>query len=317
MINFVIDNDKKIEYLKKIKEKYEPATFELYQKLIYKLDEYEEYKGISAMNMTKQDFLDLLTVLNSSSLNALYTYKSAISNYLISSTDIQKFKIGILEIDKITKDELLECANTRTEESQFITEQEYYDILNNPNGNYQDRAIIVLLWNKIKGLHNFDEIREIKNKDVDLENKIINFNGRIIKFTEKEMDIIGKAIEEKEYIKITKDEKITIPFIDGQYLIKATMGRRNLNAVNNQTPVSSLMNRISKYFNFALGRAELTGLKIYKSSVYYYMLMNYKRKLTNKELKEYFEENNYRLSMSNSYREQDIMYNKLIKQGLI
>ena len=73
-------------------------TFELYSKLIDKLDEFEDYKGVRAINMTKLDFMEFLTSLSSSSLSVLYTYKSAISSYLIFATDKQNFTIGFIGI---------------------------------------------------------------------------------------------------------------------------------------------------------------------------------------------------------------------------
>ena len=39
------------------------------------------------------------------------------------------FTLGLLELDKITQDDLLECINKKAELMQFITESEYYEIL--------------------------------------------------------------------------------------------------------------------------------------------------------------------------------------------
>ena len=72
-----------------------------------------------------------------------------------------------------------------------------------------------------------------------------------------------------------------------------------------------------KYFNLVLKKSELTGLKIYKSSIYYHMLLEYDRKLEYGEIIEYSKKNNVRLSLSNYDREQNIMYNKLVEQGLL
>lgn len=326
---FNVDNQMKIDYLKSIKFNYEKATYQLYTKLIYKLDEFEHYKGTSAMNMTKADFIELLTSLNSTSLSVLYTYKSAISSYLIFAMDAQKFRIGILQIDNITKEDLIECINTKWEAKQFITEEEYYELLQdtdkngNFNGNYQDKLVLVLLWNKIKGERNYSEILNLKKQNVDLENRTITLPDRKVKLSEREIEIVKKAMNEKYYIKTTlnKDHTITkndTDYVTTDYLIRSTIGSRNTNMENNdRIPSSSFANRLSKYFNIALKRSELTGLKIYKSSIYYYMILEYKRVLTTGELQDYLEIHNLRLSLSSSYREQEIMYNKLLEQGLI
>ena len=47
------------------------------------------------------------------------------------------------------------------------------------------------------------------------------------------------------------------------------------------------------------------------------MILEYKRVLATGELQNYLEIHNLRLSLSSSYREQEIMYNKLLEQGLI
>ena len=328
--NFLVDNEKKIEFLNNIKDRYADATYELYEKLIVTLDEYENYKGVSSMNMTRKDFLELLISLNSTSLNVLYTYRSAINNYLIYLTDIKNFKIGIMELDKITKEDLEDCINSRAEERQFITEKEYYDILDGTGdykdlkftGNYQDKLVIILLWNQIKGLKNYSEIINLKKEDVNLINRTIQLEDRIVQLTEKEIDIVTKAMKESCYIKtIQSDNHILkqslVDYVEGVYLVKSTAGSKNYKVATNQIPYATLANRMTKYFNLVLKKSELTGLKIYKSSVYNRMLLEYRKKLTYSEIIEYSKKNNVRLSLSNYYREQDIMYNKLKEQGLL
>ena len=328
MKNLFINNKiKKSEFLDGVKAKYEEATYELYKKLLFKIDEFETYKGISAISMTKGDFLELLTSLNSTSLSVLYTYKSLISNYLVFITDTSRFKIGLLELNKITKEDLEDCINTRAEERQFITEEEYYELLEDAedgkfNGNYQDKLILVLLWNKIKGERSYSEILDIKEDDIDFDNNTINLADRQVEITDFEMEIVKKAIFEKKYVKTTvnKDHTITrseMDYVVTDYLVKSTAGSRNANVDTDKCPYSTLANRMSRYFNIVLKRSELTGLKVYKSSIYYYMILEYGRILTTSELQEYLSKHNLKLSLSSSYKEQEIMYNKLVEQGLL
>ena len=187
---FLVDNDKKNKYLENIKIRNEQKTYELYSKLIFKLDEFEEYKGVQAVNMTKLDFMEFLTSLNSSSLSVLYTYKSAINSYLLSATDRQKFTIGLMELDKITQDDLLECINEKAELLQFITEEEYYDIITQDVGNYQDKLVIILLWNKIKGKKSFSDLLNLKVSNVDLVNKTIEYKNNIIQLSDTEIEVV-------------------------------------------------------------------------------------------------------------------------------
>ena len=319
---FLVDNDKKNKYLENIKIRNEQKTYELYSKLIFKLDEFEEYKGVQAVNMTKLDFMEFLTSLNSSSLSVLYTYKSAINSYLLSATDRQKFTIGLLELDKITQDDLLECINEKAELLQFITEKEYYGIITQDVGNYQDKLVILLLWNKIKGKKNFSDLLNLKVSDVDLINKTIKNKNKIIKLSDIEIDVVKKAMMEQSYIRRTMDKKGVInesevDYLAGDYLVKATAGLTNMEVDNNQCTYGTFANRMSKYYNIVLQRSGLTNQRVYKSSVYYYMLKEYKRKLSLNELTDYLKERGEKVSLSNMYREQDVMFDKMKEQGVI
>lgn len=319
---FLVDNDKKNKYLENIKIRNEQKTYELYSKLIFKLDEFEDYKGVQAVNMTRLDFMEFLTSLNSSSLSVLYTYKSAINSYLLSATDKQRFTIGLMELDKITQDDLLECINEKAELLQFITEKEYYGIITQDVGNYQDKLVILLLWNKIKGKKNFSDLLNLKVSDVDLINKTIKNKNKIIKLSDIEIDVVKKAMMEQFYIRRTMDKKGVInesevDYLVGDYLVKATAGSTNMEVDNNQCTYGTFANRMSKYYNIVLQRSGLTNQRVYKSSVYYYMLKEYQRKLSLNELTEYLKENGEKVSLSNMYREQDIMFDKMKEQGVI
>lgn len=326
---YMIESEKKNEYLENIKIRNEEKTYELYSKLIDKLDEFEDYKGIQATNMTKLDFMEFLASLNSSSLSVLYTYKSAINSYLLYATDKQKFTIGLLELDKITQEDLLECINKLAEAIQYITEKEYCEILTKVDektgrsiGNYQDKLVIVLLWNKIKGEKSFSDLLNLKVSDVDFGNKQIYVNNRTINLSDIEIDIIQKAIKEQTYIRTTMTKKgviseAVVDILDGDYLVKATAGSTNKDVDNNQCTYGTFANRMSKYYNIVLKRSGLTNQRIYKSSVYYHMLLEYKRKLSLGELKEYLEFYGEKVSLSNMYREQEIMFEKMMDQGVI
>ena len=326
---YLVDKEKKYAYLENIKLKNEEKTFELYSKLIDKLDEFEDYKGIRATNMTKLDFMEFLTSLNSSSLSVLHTYKSAINSYLIFATDKQNFTIGLLELEKINQDDLLECINEKAELIQFITEQEYYEIITKVDektgesvGNYQDKLVIILLWHKIKGKKQFNDLLDLKISDVDFPNKAIKSKNRIIQLSDIEFDVLEKAITERRYIRSTMDKKgminkAYVDYLDGDYLVRATAGSTNMEVDNNQCTYGTFANRMSKYYNIVLQRSGLTNQRIYKSSVYYYMLLDYKRELTLSELTGYLKERGEKVSLSNMYREQEIMFKKMKDQGVI
>jgi len=320
--NFRLDGNKKREYLDNVEQTRESATYDLYTKLIYRLDEFEKYKNNSATNMTKSDFLEFFTSLNSTSASTLSAYRSALNGYLLYATDTQIFTIGVLEINKITLEDLANCLNLKAENSQLIIESEYYKIIQAEEGNYQDKAVVVLLWNEIKGENQYDEIINLKIENIDIKNKLVMIGNKIIELDEIEINIIEKAIREKEYkkIKFLKNGDITetlVPYTEGDYVIKSTEWRRNLNATDNKCSYSTFANRMSTYFTMALGRSELTGLKVYKSSVYYHLIKDYGRKVLGVELEKYLAENDIKISMSGSNREEEIMFNKMREQGII
>ena len=329
---YLVDKEKKNGYLESIKLKNEEKTFELYSKLIDKLDEFEDYKGIRATNMTKLDFMEFLTSLSSSSLSVLYTYKSAINSYLIYATDKQNFTIGLLELDKINQDDLLECINEKAELIQFITEQEYYEIITSNVGNYQDKLVIILLWNKIKGEKTFSDLLNLKVDDVNFDNKsiYIKSKNRTVYISDIEMNVVKKAINENVYIRTTISKKGEIKEtlvyyltgdiedgFDNGYLIKATEGSTNKQAESNQCSYGTFANRMSKYYTLVLQKSGLTNQRVYKSSVYYYMLKKYGRELTLSELTDYLKERGEKVSLSNMYREQEIMFKKMKEQGIL
>ena len=272
--------------------------------------------------------MEFLTSLSSSSLSVLYTYKSSINSYLIFATDKQNFTLGLLELDKITQDDLLECINKKAELMQFITESEYYEILMKVDdngkliGNYQDKLVIVLLWNKIKGEKQFGDLLDLKVSNVDIQNKSINLKNKIIQLSDIEFDVVKKAINEQVYIRTTMTKKglvneTSVDILDGEYLVKSTIGSTNKDVDNNRCAYGTFANRMSKYYNIVLQRSGLTNQRVYKSSVYYYMLKEYKRKLSLGELMEYLKENGEKVSLSNMYREQDVMFDKMKEQGVI
>jgi len=137
------------------------------------------------------------------------------------------------------------------------------------------------------------------------------------------MKVERKILEDKifdilnDLNKTGQIKELTESNLISEYIVKVTAGSRNANMDTDKIPYSTLANRMSRYFNIVLKRSELTGLKVYKSSIYFYMILEYRRVLTTSELQEYLNKHNLRLSLSSSYREQEIMYNKLVEQGLI
>jgi len=127
---------------------------------------------------------------------------------------------------------------------------------------------------------------------------------------------------EQFYIRRTMNKKgvvneSEVEYLVGDYLVKATAGSTNTEVDNNQCTYGTFANRMSKYYNIVLQRSGLTNQRVYKSSVYYYMLKEYERKLSLGELTDYLKKHGEKVSLSNMYREQDVMFDKMKEQGVI
>lgn len=313
-MHFYVDSDKKNSYFENLKINSSTDTYELYSKVLKKLDNFEKVRNLSAFNMTKSDFIDYFTLYNSSSLPSLWSYKSAVKSYL------KFFKRNqLLVVDDIKKCDLIDCINVSAE--AFITEKEYRDILENKKGNWQDKIAVVLLWNKIKGENNFSNLLNLKVTDVDFYNKTINDNGIIAHLQEFEIEIVKKAINEQVYIRTTKEKngvisEAEVDLLTGDYLVKATVGTTNKMVETNQCTYGTFENRMNKYFNLVLKKTGLTNARVFKSSVFYYMLKDFGRKLKTSEMEEYASNKKIEFTISNCERIQDLMYEKMEKENL-
>jgi hypothetical protein len=319
---FKVESNKKHNYLENVKLNNEQNTFELYLKLIYKLDKFEKEIGKTAESMNKKEFLEFFKSLNSTSYNVLCTNKSTISGYLFFIKDENKLTIGLNELKKITTNELSECVVILIEKLKYITEKEYYEIIQDNRGNYQDKAVIVLLWNKVKGKHKCSEILNLKISDIDVKNRQIMVGDKNIKLKEIEMDIINKAINEQIYKKTTmersgKVKKTEVTCLIGDYVIKTTEWRKTRKSTklnSNQCLYSTFANRMSTYFSLVLGRSELEIGNIYKSRIYYRLVEKYGIKITRKEFKEFLQTEGVKAAETGNKRIIKIMYDKIEKE---
>lgn len=290
MIYFKVNPDKKKEY---IASKGDNKT---YIKLLQGFDDFEKLKD-SCVKFKKSDYEEYFLSLNTN-LSVLSQHKTVINGYLEFINNVQgvnylkEIDLGKLYID-----------------IQLITKKEYLEIING-DGNFQDKAVIVLLWNKIKG-YLYSEIKTLKYKDLDLENNIINVGGeysRKVPISQDEMDILVKAYNEKEYFNYQTLKKN--PLKESNLLIRPVLARINKYNNDKNKVVTALDNRLSVYINYKLKRKKLRGGNIYKSSIYYDIIQKNGTILGCSDFEKYIKGNKYGISISR-YKEQIVMQKKL------
>lgn len=314
---FFVDGDKKSGYLEYVENNYKDKSTELFEKVMLRLDYFEMFRGKSIEKFKKNDLIELFKSMNSCSKSTLYTCRSTINSYLDYLNNPNDIKS---ELSKVNLDD---CINTDREGVQYITEPEYYEILKD-KGNYQYKAVVVLLWNKIKGLQ-LNEIINLKYEDLDVENKRIRIYGenpRTVQITQYEMDILEKAYQENIYKKIiigrngiqhTSERTLK----KGDYLIKSTIGPNSKDININKIIYNTLKNRLTDYYNSTLKRKELKSGNIYKSSIYFDIIKEYGEPLKYSALKKITNKNKFKLSLSSAFREQGLMLINMKKRGLL
>jgi site-specific recombinase XerD len=297
MVNFNVDSDKKHEYITKTNKS-------TYTKLLKNFDEFENQKKISCEKFNKSDYRDFFLSLNTS-LSTLQQYKTVVNKYIKFLNNDQ----GENYLNEIDLKELYTNI-------EIITEKEYFEILKD-DGNFQDKAVIVLLWNKVEG-EAYSEIINLKYKDLDIEHNVINVGGensrKPVQINQYEMDVLVKAYNEKKY---TDNETLkTKNLKKSDLIIRAVSSRRNQADIYYTISYASFNKRLGDYLKIKLNRKKLHGSNIVKSSILHDIIKKYGAPLSWSKYKKYAEDNDYKVAFDR-YKEQYIMLKKMEQQGSI
>lgn len=323
---FSVDENLKNDYLAYILEEYGEHNARLGEFILKATDAYEHKVKGSVYNFNRDNMLALLGSLNPTSINNLIVYKSALMQYLMKISD-ETSSIGLISLKNISTDELKEVLNAESRLRRYLTKQEYFDFLEESREkvNVQDLAIVVLLWNGIKGTGYID----LRSKGIGSYNKktgVLKHNKREIQLDPIEQDIIFETIKKAKYhnldnqktkeneSKTTKNHR-GAPFIyeyelpsDNRYIIKP-LGYTPDGMETDQ----KIKIRLLKMFKY-LKNPFLTGVGIYTSGCIYRMLEDFNFEPQGyTDIREYMKENGYKVAACKLSELQEIMMDKITK----
>lgn len=309
---FKVDKEFKLMYLETLKT---GSTKNTYTKHLSKIDRWENELN-RPIYLMKADEISMIIKNAYPRINSLTSIKSVINCYLKFINQLTPCKEAIQELKKISIQSIREIT-LEAEKKAYITKKEYIEILENEIGNAQDKIIIILLWNGIKG-KNLNDILSLKEKDIDCEHRRIKIRNKTILLEEREIDIIEKAMKETVHHELDNNGKkyITRELRENDiYLIRGRYGsgkRSGYKGTYSMVPVSVLENRFKIYLS-SLNKQLLTMQTVYNSGQIYEMLEHFNfNKVYHKDAIKYLQEKYEEvLANDNISKIQDIILEKI------
>ena len=267
ILNFSFEGLLKIQFINHLYEDEAPEkTLSLMLTVINSLAVYEKKIGESIIAMSKDQILSFLKQTKSTSIISLKVYLSIVRRYA-SFIDCANE-----ELEQISIEDLQTCIDEDKLSKKNVTEKEYVQILQlrdtDNTINYQDLAMVVLLWRGIKGSEYID-IAEFKKKDFDYVNGTLSYKGRTIKLLPIESEILRKCIEEttyRHYGTKSREERVVELVSESDNLFKETA---HFNA-ESKLSYSSIKIRLSYFIREKV--KDISATDIYASGVIYNIL---------------------------------------------
>jgi len=240
--------------------------------------EYDKNKDVSKFNYEeiKEVLIGLMKKTNRS-MNVSYTI---IMQYLDWCADKKYIPINILTL--VDKEDKKKYVHKVAQKNSYITRDQMYDYCSQLY-NYVDKAIWVLLFEGVKGRscigHSFEELRNLKMKDIMPENNLIVVTRdpddetkypqkRVISVDPRTMDILVTACKEDTYHKSNGEAKgrfAIMPVKDSPYLIR-TIDRLGTGD-DDRISVSNICSRF-KNFRQYIGVKFLNPTLVFQSGMF-------------------------------------------------
>ena len=187
------DLDFKFEYLKKLLEKdYSVRTANQSISLFKNIARWEDLFEKDIYNFNLEETQIVFKDFRKPSLTALCAEKSILDKYLYFAYEHKMINLAMHPSFNLKRKDLGDFINKKSRKNKYLTYKEYKELLEECY-NYQDKVLIVLLWN---GFYNkeLELIRSLKASDINLECKRIDVEGydHII-FEDIEIDILQNA----------------------------------------------------------------------------------------------------------------------------
>lgn len=335
-------------FLKTIKQELSHKTYQTYEKLLYRVSQYEEKikGGKDSCHFNKNEILDMIS---------FFRFKEASCNTLISmlrryidfamKEDVGYLTTGINFAAEIKSSDLRKVINKRAHNEANELNYEKVKELAEQLANPRDKAIIMGIFNLIRG-ENFSDLINLKRENISWEDKaitLVNEDGEIRLIEDIDdytLDVFRMALKERVYYSDNKDieiakereklikEKRKEPFNPNEVEIKKRLIltndyvlRPNLmkymeepeTDTSDITVKSSLIYNILKEIKSWTDKDWITSVDIYKAGVVHrmkkYMQKMNKESLTVAEVEELAKK--YDMDIKNPYRIYKLYFNQL------
>ena len=217
-------------------EKLNPSIQRAYKLLFAKIEYYEKRTGIIFEEMNEMEFqmFTIKELIDNSSASA--NVKVCLLKKYINSIGKDFIKLTRDDMIKLTESKL---GNKETDENdlRYISWEELKKVSKNII-NPIDKAIVYLIRMGVCGTR-FNDIINLKTKDIDLENEIIHLQDRDVRIVDKDVLMaLREAIEQKTYIVMLHKEDSQVKAtefnfnMECEYLIKQRPIAKNNNGLN-------------------------------------------------------------------------------------
>ena len=210
-----------------------------YASLLVAVGKFELEKDKDVCDFSLSEAVELLIGLKKKTLKSLNVAQTIIIKYIDWCIEEKYSKTFINSFKMIDKEDLKKYTHKIAQKNSYIDRERLYQIADQLY-NYVDQAILVLIFEGVKGRsdidHTFEELRNLKKRDLLPQSNVIivtrdNGETRRIKVHEKTMDILLQASEETHYHKLNGEATgrfAIMPLKENEYVL------RTLNVKNSE-----------------------------------------------------------------------------------
>lgn len=199
---FGFNGAKKVEFYNRMVANSAKATAKLYKRVLINMIDVVERENKKEWMDFSEDMVDAsFFSLNSTSKMGLQSYLSIIKDYLSATTPKDNIRHkGYDYTIQLGADDMEKYINRAGEDMRYLTPNEFEELVVDGIGDPLGKAIMILLYNGVKG-EDFNDICNIKVNDIDLDTGIVVYGGnKLLKLNDKYTNIFREAIKSDSYI---------------------------------------------------------------------------------------------------------------------
>ncbi|HHY29009.1 MAG TPA: hypothetical protein GX523_20125 [Desulfitobacterium dehalogenans] len=248
------NSDQKLRFLK---EEYpNELTRKTYGSLLLQLTKFEEFYKKDLCDFSYSEAVDSLIGLRKKTFKSLDVAQTIIVKYInwcmnegYSSTGINSFKL-------LNKEDLQKLVHQIAQKESYFTREEIFEMvvdIVNPI----DKALIILLFEGVRGRTEFEELRNLKNSDIFISSNTLlltrdNGDQRVISVEDRSIEILMNAMEQEYYHKGNGEGTgvfATPKLRETDYLLRASDNGKNMN-IDERMAVPSINTRFRAFRSF-------------------------------------------------------------------